>query len=87
MGEKLINIGVANGTEKVGRGLRRQVNCVIGALKEKGVVSEGDDIYVNLRPDASVLAGKVGRRVEVKHVYRDGEKGALDTVDETYRID
>jgi hypothetical protein len=87
MGERLIHIEVADGTTEVGRGLRRQINGVIEALKREGVVNENDEINVDLKPDVSVPHGRIGKKVKVQHVYRDGEKGPLDTVDETYRID
>ena len=87
MVERIINIGIPDGTSSVDDELRSKVEEVMGVLMAEGVIAESDNITINLQPNRSVAVGSIGRRFEVQHIYRDGKNGPIDPVSETYRID
>lgn len=76
--ERLINVGVDQA---------RRVKRIVGALIEGGIVGERDDITVVLKNDEPKLVSR-GKttKIEVVTVFRDGEKGPIDTITDTYRV-
>lgn len=72
----------------IGATQRRRAGRIVDAFVEEGIIGAEDDITAVLKPNDPKLRshGKT-TRVEVVTVFRDGEKGPIDAVTDTYKVE